>query len=112
MTKGRTKKRGLLSERERRFLQNKEDMTYHQKWDFLAKLDSRIKDCIEDVELISKKAQECMKEASKFVLNGFALRTDEKITKYPERFTDERGREFWKKLNIKIDEQIALDGKE
>lgn len=67
---------------------------------------------IEDVELISKKAQECMKEASKFVLNGFALRTDEKITKYPERFTDERGREFWKKLNIKIDEQIALDGKE
>jgi DNA polymerase I len=66
---------------------------------------------IEDIEATSKIAQGCMKEASEYVLNGFALRTDEKITKYPERFTDERGREFWEKLNIKIDEQIALNEK-
>ena len=58
MTKGRTKKNGLLSERERKFLQNKEKMTYHQKWDFLKNLDSRIKDCIEDIELIWESTKE------------------------------------------------------
>ena len=64
---------------------------------------------IEDAEAVSKKTAELMAEASKLVLNGFELRTDCKIIKYPDRYMDERGKEFWEKLNLKIDEQRELD---
>jgi DNA polymerase I-like protein with 3'-5' exonuclease and polymerase domains len=39
--------------------------------------------------------QEAMREASSIVLNGFELRTEVKIVRYPDRYMDERGQEMW-----------------
>ena len=39
--------------------------------------------------------QEAMREASSIVLNGFELRTEVKIIRYPDRYMDERGQEMW-----------------
>jgi hypothetical protein len=40
-------------------------------------------------------AQRCMADASKVVLSGFEIRTDVKVVKYPERFSDKRGVVMW-----------------
>ena len=42
--------------------------------------------------------QACMEEASSIVLDGFKLRSDAKIIKYPDRYEDERGKELWNVL--------------
>jgi hypothetical protein len=39
--------------------------------------------------------QEAMAEASAVILDGFRLRSDAKIVRWPERYMDDRGREFW-----------------
>ncbi len=36
-----------------------------------------------------------MAEASEVVLDGFRLRTDAKVVRWPDRYMDDRGREFW-----------------
>jgi DNA polymerase I-like protein with 3'-5' exonuclease and polymerase domains len=40
--------------------------------------------------------QLAMKEASEIVLAGFSLRTDAKIVRYPDRYSDKRGEQMWK----------------
>ena len=40
--------------------------------------------------------QLAMKEASEIVLAGFSLRTDAKIIRYPDRYSDKRGELMWK----------------
>lgn len=45
-----------------------------------------------------------MNEASEVVLDGFVLRTDTKITRYPERFEDGRGNEMWERIVGILDE--------
>lgn len=40
-------------------------------------------------------AQEAMLEASKLVLSGFKLRTDVKVVRYPDRWTDDKGKNMW-----------------
>jgi DNA polymerase I-like protein with 3'-5' exonuclease and polymerase domains len=40
--------------------------------------------------------QLAMKEASEIVLAGFSLRTDAKIVRYPDRYSDKRGELMWK----------------
>jgi DNA polymerase I len=49
-------------------------------------------DAIDDVVA---RTQEAMAEASEIVLAGFRLRSDVKIVRWPDRYMDERGREFW-----------------
>ena len=39
--------------------------------------------------------QRQMSEASRIVLDGFALRSDAYLIRYPDRFADERGRHMW-----------------
>jgi DNA polymerase I len=39
-----------------------------------------------------------MKRASEIVLAGFALGTEAMIVKYPDRYVDKRGQEFWNKI--------------
>ena len=39
-----------------------------------------------------------MAEASRVVLRGFELRTDEKITRYPDRYMDKRGAVMWQRV--------------
>jgi hypothetical protein len=42
--------------------------------------------------------QAAMAEASRIVLNGFELRTDAKVIKYPDRYMDPRGATMWGKV--------------
>ena len=44
--------------------------------------------------------QECMARASEAVLGGFRLRSDVEIIRYPGRFQDERGVEFWSRIMV------------
>ena len=48
-----------------------------------------------DIEDVVTRTQAAMSEASATVLRGFPLRTDATIVRYPERYSDERGRRMW-----------------
>jgi hypothetical protein len=43
-------------------------------------------------------AQEAMVRASADVLDGFRLRTDAKVVRYPNRYADERGKVMWETI--------------
>ena len=47
------------------------------------------------IDEVVARTQEAMAEASEIVLAGFRLRSDAKIVRWPDRYMDERGREFW-----------------
>jgi len=47
------------------------------------------------LEEVIQQTQECMAEASRQVLDGFTLRTEADIVRYPDRYVDERGKTFW-----------------
>jgi DNA polymerase I-like protein with 3'-5' exonuclease and polymerase domains len=40
----------------------------------------------------------CMAEASRVVLNGFELGTDVSVTRWPDRYSDPRGRVMWERV--------------
>ncbi len=42
-----------------------------------------------------KAAIKAMAEASAVILDGFRLRSDARIVRWPDRYMDGRGREFW-----------------
>ena len=42
--------------------------------------------------------QELMAQASEVVLDGFRLRSDAKVVRYPDRYMDERGKDMWVKV--------------
>jgi DNA polymerase I len=48
-----------------------------------------------EIDQAVAETQEAMAEASEAVLAGFRLRSDAKIVRWPDRYMDERGREFW-----------------
>jgi DNA polymerase I len=41
------------------------------------------------------RTQQAMREASAAVLSGFELRSDAKLVRWPEHYTDERGESMW-----------------
>jgi hypothetical protein len=47
------------------------------------------------IEEVVAQTQAAMREASVAVLDGFPLRTEAKIVRYPERYMDERGQQMW-----------------
>lgn len=49
----------------------------------------------EDISAAVMVAQDTMREASKVILNGFPLRTDATVVRYPDRFHDPRGERMW-----------------
>jgi hypothetical protein len=53
----------------------------------------------EGIEDVVARTQAAMREASELVLPGFPLRTDAKIVRYPERYTDERGVRMWETVS-------------
>lgn len=53
---------------------------------------------IADIEAAVLICQEAMAEASTLVLPGFRLRTDAKIVRAPDRYSDERGTQIWDTL--------------
>ena len=53
---------------------------------------------VNHVESVVAKTQRLMAEASRIVLDGFELRSDAEIVRYPDRYSDERGRLMWEKV--------------
>jgi hypothetical protein len=53
---------------------------------------------IERLEADVKQMREVMREASRVVLDGVELGTDVQTVRYPERYTDERGRVMWNRI--------------
>ena len=47
------------------------------------------------IEAETERMQAAMREASELVLPGFPLRTDAKVVRYPDRYTDPRGERMW-----------------
>jgi len=55
-----------------------------------------IEGCANEIEAIVDQTQRAMREASECVLSGFPLRTDAKIVRWPNRYSDPRGVRFWR----------------
>jgi DNA polymerase-1 len=53
---------------------------------------------IDDIDDVVLATQAAMREASEIVLSGFALRTDAKIVRHPDRYMDKRGEQMWAKV--------------
>jgi hypothetical protein len=54
--------------------------------------------------------QAAMESASRIVLAGFPLRTEAKIVRYPDRYSDPRGEHFWRTVWELIGEQTPITG--
>lgn len=61
---------------------------------------------IEDIEAEVARMQGIMQQASEIVLGGFALRTDAKVIRHPDRYLDPRGASMWQHVRVMLD-QIA-----
>ena len=57
------------------------------------------------IDAIVAETQAAMAEASAVILDGFRLRSDAKIVRWPDRYMDERGREFWGRVMELVDEK-------
>ena len=53
---------------------------------------------IQEIENLVKCSQNIMEAASRVILDGFTIRTDAKIIRYPDRYSDPRGVEMWNKV--------------
>jgi DNA polymerase I-like protein with 3'-5' exonuclease and polymerase domains len=49
----------------------------------------------DEIDDVVEATQQAMREASELVLSGFALRTDATVTRWPDRYQDERGVRMW-----------------
>jgi DNA polymerase I len=63
---------------------------------------------ITEIDAAVAATREAMAEASRVVLDGFEVRTEAKITRYPERFSDPRGRRMWGVVTELIEEAEAV----
>jgi DNA polymerase I len=52
----------------------------------------------EEIENFVAETECAMAEASRLVLDGFTLRTDAKIVRYPDRYVDDRGVTMWNRV--------------
>jgi hypothetical protein len=58
----------------------------------------------DEIDHVVAQTQDAMRQASEAVLSGFALRSDAKIFRYPNRFMDERGVGMWKTVDRLLNE--------
>jgi hypothetical protein len=56
---------------------------------------SGIEATVEPIDAEVERAQAIMAEASRIVLGGFEIGTDADVVKYPDRYMDEAGKDFW-----------------
>jgi hypothetical protein len=54
-----------------------------------------IESSVNEIEQDVRRTQDLMAQASRLVLGGFTLRTDAKIVRYPDRYSDVRGRKMF-----------------
>ncbi len=55
--------------------------------------------------------QEIMTEAGRIVLDGFPVRTDADIVRFPDRYMDKRGIAMWRMVNELLEQQPCRDGR-
>jgi hypothetical protein len=49
----------------------------------------------DEIDDVVRTTQAFMEEASRIVLDGFTIRTEAKIVRFPDRYTDKRGTAMW-----------------
>src|SRR5262249_53438007 len=54
-----------------------------------------IESSVSEIDEAVRETQRLMEEASAQVLDGFRLRSDAKVIRYPDRYQDERGIKMW-----------------
>ena len=62
---------------------------------------------LETIDAVVSETQAAMHEASALVLPGFPLRSDVKIVRYPDRYTDPRGVQMWETIQGLLNERMA-----
>jgi DNA polymerase I-like protein with 3'-5' exonuclease and polymerase domains len=62
-----------------------------------------------EIEDTVAETQEAMAEASAVILDGFWLRSDAAIVRWPDRYMDGRGREFWGRVTELVGERPEAD---
>lgn len=68
-----------------------------------------------EIEDVVATTQESMAQASDLVLDGFVLRTDTKIVRFPDRYSDERGAAMWTRVMRLLDDletRSQVDGED
>ena len=50
---------------------------------------------VEELDDAIETTQQLMEHASVVILDGFRVRTDVDVVRYPDRYMDERGRKMW-----------------
>jgi hypothetical protein len=65
---------------------------------------------IDRIQAAVTSTREAMAEASRAVLDGFEVRTEAKITRYPERFSDKRGARMWNVVSELVEQAEADSG--
>jgi DNA polymerase I-like protein with 3'-5' exonuclease and polymerase domains len=63
----------------------------------------------DSIDEIVARTQEAMAEASEIVLDGFRLRSDAGIVRWPDRYMDDRGREFWGRVMALLPAESEAD---
>jgi hypothetical protein len=61
---------------------------------------------VDEIDDAVARTQELMAQASATVLGGFRLRSDANIVRYPNRYMDDRGREFWGRVMSMLPDEI------
>jgi DNA polymerase I len=61
------------------------------------------------MDAVVARTQAAMAEASEIVLGGFRLRSDAKVVRWPGRYMDERGREFWDRVMALLPAESEAD---
>ena len=64
---------------------------------------------VDEIEDVAAVSQQLMAEASAIVLDGFELRTDAEIVRYPDRFAETRGQTLWAKLMLVLRDITATE---
>ncbi|MBM4094037.1 MAG: hypothetical protein FJ276_32210 [Planctomycetes bacterium] len=66
----------------------------------------------DDIDPVVAQTQAAMAEASRVILGGFELRSDAKIVRYPDRYSDPRGEVMWHAVTEILSELKTEDGAE
>ena len=53
---------------------------------------------LDDLEKTVRQTQDLMVDASRIVLDGFTLRSDAELIRYPDRYSDKRGQTMWSEV--------------
>ena len=53
---------------------------------------------LDRLETDVERMRQCMTEASQIVLNGFEVRTEAKLVRHPDHYSDPRGERMWQEI--------------